>query len=347
MRPADGDGADHPAKIAQYLLKGWCLLNEYCPNGQNIPLVRSREGALLCCGCDYYVPPPGQAGKAETCTPCAPSPVPAPPLSASALPGSPSTSTGTIGVSTTPTLPPAGEAGGQNVSAGFVPPTRGVGLPATREASGPQLGDRRDEKPKAAGGAPRSPGDGAVAIGGGSMTEQHRDVAADGGGEFETMVRGPDCRFGCAHFIGARGGHGKLSGGSYAVELRLAWAVASSGCTFDVGAVRQALRQECLRLSGRTLVPERSDALSVASAAFQLEVTCEGGSRFNLPREDCVLLPVPQIVPEELAAFFWQRVAESVTAAELRRCGVRWMEVRVADGLHAEATFRREVRSYA
>jgi len=47
---------NHPAKIAKYLLKGWCLLNEYCPNGQNIPLVRSKEGTLVCAGCESSCP---------------------------------------------------------------------------------------------------------------------------------------------------------------------------------------------------------------------------------------------------------------------------------------------------
>jgi len=47
---------NHPAKIAKYLLKGWCLLNEYCPNGHNIPLVRSKQGVLLCVGCDPGCP---------------------------------------------------------------------------------------------------------------------------------------------------------------------------------------------------------------------------------------------------------------------------------------------------
>eukprot|EP00927_Polykrikos_kofoidii_P053277 TRINITY_DN4761_c0_g1_i2.p1 TRINITY_DN4761_c0_g1~~TRINITY_DN4761_c0_g1_i2.p1 ORF type:complete len:313 (-),score=69.20 TRINITY_DN4761_c0_g1_i2:294-1232(-) len=61
---------NHPAKIAKYLLKGWCLLNENCPAGTNIPLVRSREGVLVCCGCTPacphykthgHPPPPSQA----------------------------------------------------------------------------------------------------------------------------------------------------------------------------------------------------------------------------------------------------------------------------------------------
>jgi len=49
---------NHPAEIAKYLLKGWCLLNDYCPNGHNIPLVRSRDMRYVCCcgdrTCKYY-----------------------------------------------------------------------------------------------------------------------------------------------------------------------------------------------------------------------------------------------------------------------------------------------------
>lgn len=41
----------NPSKIAKHLLKGCCLLNEYCPNGQNIPLLKTRDGNLICVGC--------------------------------------------------------------------------------------------------------------------------------------------------------------------------------------------------------------------------------------------------------------------------------------------------------
>lgn len=43
---------DGPKRIAAYLLKGWVLTNEYCPNNTNVPLVRSRAGTYVCCGCD-------------------------------------------------------------------------------------------------------------------------------------------------------------------------------------------------------------------------------------------------------------------------------------------------------
>jgi len=46
-------GDNHPALIAKYLLKGYCLLNEYCQKGHsNTPLVRSRDGQLICVRCE-------------------------------------------------------------------------------------------------------------------------------------------------------------------------------------------------------------------------------------------------------------------------------------------------------
>jgi hypothetical protein len=46
------DGVDAPQKIAQKLLQGWAMLNEYCPKGCNVPLVRSRHGERCCVVCE-------------------------------------------------------------------------------------------------------------------------------------------------------------------------------------------------------------------------------------------------------------------------------------------------------
>jgi len=77
-------GDSQPAKIAKYLLKGYCLLNEYCPNGQNVPLVRSREGVLLCC-CDDPTCPYKEKVAASP-RPAAPAPSPSPPAALESSP---------------------------------------------------------------------------------------------------------------------------------------------------------------------------------------------------------------------------------------------------------------------
>ena len=70
-------------KIAEYLLQGWALLDDYCPMaGCNCPLVRSRENQRRCVSCDMWVMAPGQAPppppQLEQAQPAAGSPVPRP-----------------------------------------------------------------------------------------------------------------------------------------------------------------------------------------------------------------------------------------------------------------------------
>jgi uncharacterized Zn finger protein (UPF0148 family) len=44
---------DASKKIGEHLLKGWTLLGDNCPNGCNVPLMRSRNNkSLVCLGCD-------------------------------------------------------------------------------------------------------------------------------------------------------------------------------------------------------------------------------------------------------------------------------------------------------
>ncbi|CAD7951543.1 unnamed protein product [Amoebophrya sp. A120] len=37
--------------LGEYMLKGWCLLQDTCPVSNTVPLVKSREGHLVCVGC--------------------------------------------------------------------------------------------------------------------------------------------------------------------------------------------------------------------------------------------------------------------------------------------------------
>ncbi|CAD7922520.1 unnamed protein product [Amoebophrya sp. A25] len=39
------------SSIASYLLRGWCMLNETCPESPSCPLVRSRDGQTVCVSC--------------------------------------------------------------------------------------------------------------------------------------------------------------------------------------------------------------------------------------------------------------------------------------------------------
>eukprot|EP01089_Gocevia_fonbrunei_P014563 TRINITY_DN400_c0_g1_i2.p1 TRINITY_DN400_c0_g1~~TRINITY_DN400_c0_g1_i2.p1 ORF type:complete len:232 (+),score=46.14 TRINITY_DN400_c0_g1_i2:63-758(+) len=44
------------SKMAEKLLLGWCMLNDYCSkNGCAVPLLRDRSGGIYCVSCDSYV----------------------------------------------------------------------------------------------------------------------------------------------------------------------------------------------------------------------------------------------------------------------------------------------------
>ena len=70
-------------KIAEYLLQGWALLDDYCPMaGCNCPLVRNRDGQRRCVSCDMWVmaagqtpPPPPQLEQPGPPLPAAGSPL--------------------------------------------------------------------------------------------------------------------------------------------------------------------------------------------------------------------------------------------------------------------------------
>lgn len=132
-------GDSQPAKIAKYLLKGYCLLNEYCPNGQNVPLVRSREGVLLCC-CDDPTCPYKEksAAPAAAASPRPPAvqaaaavepPQPASPQHAAASKASEANLTGAG-------APPAQAPALAAASYGFQPQIRTVGSSAAAAAQG-------------------------------------------------------------------------------------------------------------------------------------------------------------------------------------------------------------------
>eukprot|EP00741_Cyanophora_paradoxa_P020099 tig00021234_g19400.t1 len=64
------------ARIAEKMLQRWALLNEQCPAGCPVPLVRNKQGERFCVSCNAFVREDGGA------SPSAPAPAPAPAPSA-------------------------------------------------------------------------------------------------------------------------------------------------------------------------------------------------------------------------------------------------------------------------
>lgn len=56
---ANGATEDATTELSRLMLEGWTMMAETCPrNDCYVPLARSREGQLYCCGCRSNIAPP-------------------------------------------------------------------------------------------------------------------------------------------------------------------------------------------------------------------------------------------------------------------------------------------------
>ena len=117
----------------------------------------------------------------------------------------------------------------------------------------------------------------------------------------------PDIGFSAAHFSVVGGRAERLHGHNYRVSLSAGGDVGADGSLVDFAVLKQALRAECAELNERTLLPLTSDTVHVTDEGDSVTAR-EGARRFVLPREDVVLLPIPNTTCEWLAAHLLARL---------------------------------------
>lgn len=238
------------AEIAHYLLKGWCLLNDYCDKGHNTPLVRSRDGKTLCVSCEAEAHKVSQAIQLEQQT----------------APKSDDT---------------------QKVPSET----------AIRSDADPTEGD-------------------------------------------EMILRAQGLRLNCIVLEAIPGQRAQLQGRSYELSVRVAGPLLPG---FVLEHVKKIALEECNKLSGRVLLPDRSGTVKISPLKGGHSVLCDHGLRMELPEGDSVSLSMRFGSHEELAGVICSRL--SATSAEtLRGANARWMELCLSENLGNETTIRRQVR---
>ncbi|HUI26817.1 MAG TPA: 6-carboxytetrahydropterin synthase, partial [Candidatus Kryptonia bacterium] len=100
-----------------------------------------------------------------------------------------------------------------------------------------------------------------------------------------------------------------LHGHNYRVSVEVEGQLGPNGYVVDFGVVKKVARRVCERLNEKTLVPLRSDCLTIEQAGDQIVMRYEG-DEFRFPRADAALLPIIHSSAEELARYL---------AGELRR----------------------------
>lgn len=155
---------------------------------------------------------------------------------------------------------------------------------------------------------------------------------------FEVYVSKDSFKFNAAHFIAYRGFRERLHGHNYRVSVRMEGPVGDDGYVVDFGDIKRATREVCSALNERLIVPMLSDVLDIRVADDQVDMTCEDGTRFSFPKDDCVLLDIRHSSAEELAEYVGERLKAALPILEKRAVTV--LEVGVAEAPNQEARFR-------
>jgi 6-pyruvoyl-tetrahydropterin synthase len=137
-------------------------------------------------------------------------------------------------------------------------------------------------------------------------------------------------RFAAAHFIAFPGFREPLHGHNYQMSVRVDAALGADGYVIDFGVVKRVAEALCAELSERTLVPMRSDCLTIEASAGSVRMITVDGGRFEFPVGDCALLPIVHSSAEELAAYLVGRLRDGL-AAEVRGRDIRAIAVGVAE----------------
>jgi len=163
-------------------------------------------------------------------------------------------------------------------------------------------------------------------------------------GEFSVSVAKDYLVFASAHFItfaGHRceGLHGHNYRARVTVEGQLdqeTWFV------FDFVVLKRLMRELCDQIDHKVLLPLENPKIQVTEEGDAVKVAYEGKPRYQFPRADCSLLPVPNTTVEMLAELLATRLR-----AELEKMGARGLtaiEMEVEENFGQWAVYREKLR---
>ncbi len=158
---------------------------------------------------------------------------------------------------------------------------------------------------------------------------------------YEVFVAKDSFKFNAAHFQVYDGFRERLHGHNYRVSVRVEGRLGTDGYVVDFGDIKQVAREICDELNERVIVPAANETLVIEKSGGQIEISCQDGSRFSLPADDCVLLPIAHSSAEELASYLAARFVERL--AILPERGAEAIELVVEEAPGQEARCRLEL----
>ncbi len=122
-------------------------------------------------------------------------------------------------------------------------------------------------------------------------------------------------RFSACHFIPRHEKCSRLHGHSYIVRLRLEGDIGAEGMIMDFVVLKKALKAMIDELDHKTLLPTESSDVKLDVTDVSVEaVSC--GKRYVFPREDVVLLDIPNTTAEEMSKMMAKRIVSRIDFPE-------------------------------
>ena len=115
-------------------------------------------------------------------------------------------------------------------------------------------------------------------------------------------------------------------------------ALGPDGYVIDFGLVKRIARRLCDELDERLLVPLKSNTMDIEERDGAVNLTCEDGTKFSVPRGDVVLLPITHTSAEEISRYLCERISEELRAAAAEV--ISTVEVSVAEAPGQAASYR-------
>jgi 6-pyruvoyltetrahydropterin/6-carboxytetrahydropterin synthase len=159
---------------------------------------------------------------------------------------------------------------------------------------------------------------------------------------YKVRVEKDSLVFSAAHFITFAGNIcERLHGHNYRVAVEIEGPLDENQYVVDFIALRDSLADIVRQLDHRVLLPTEHPTIHVQATDREVEARFED-RRWVFPKDDCVLLPVPNTTAELLARYIGQRLREALLARGHVEPQVLRVEVDECYGQKATCEMRRQ-----
>ena len=150
----------------------------------------------------------------------------------------------------------------------------------------------------------------------------------------------PEHKFSCAHMtIFPAGTKERLHGHNFQVAAAVQLGELRDELQLDFAQLKAVMASLCAELREHMLIAAHSPHVKVLSGQGPAMHVVVCGKRYAFPADEVLLLPIANVVVEQLAVYLWQRVYQAM--AELfDKAGVRAMEVTVTESPGQGASYR-------